>query len=140
MSPLCTALAGLVPVGAAPRVPVLDRDPRNAENWPCLGVSSQHGGGQAGSGVRARVCLCTCVLHTPKNSSMFHHLYSSLAASLTSSPPNFSAFSQIAATLFLGAGAGLRSPRLHSSRLPGRGQLGSQSPVYRQGWYVHHEL
>lgn len=61
MSPLCTALAGLVPVGAAPRVPVLDRDPRNAENWPCLGVSSQHGGGQAGSGVRAHVCVCVHV-------------------------------------------------------------------------------
>lgn len=64
MSPLCTALAGLVPVGAAPRVPVLDRDPRNAENWPCLGVSSQHGGGQAGSGVRAHVCVCVHVCYT----------------------------------------------------------------------------
>ena len=41
----CPALAGPVPEGAAPWAPELDRDPRNGENRPQLGVSSQCGGG-----------------------------------------------------------------------------------------------
>lgn len=47
----CPALAGLVPVGAAPWDPEGDGDPRNGENWPRLGVSGQRRGRRAGSGV-----------------------------------------------------------------------------------------
>lgn len=115
----CPALAELVPVGATPRDPEGDRDPRNGENWPQLGLSSQHGGGRAGPGVCA-MCARMCVLHTPRSPPPFRYLYSLPATSLTSSPPNFNSLTQTNSSnlwemLFPRAGgqgrrAGLQSP------------------------------
>lgn len=111
----CPALAGLAPVGAAPQDPEWTGTPEMVRTGSVWGFPVSTEAGEQGP-----VCVYMCVLHTPRSPPPFLQLYSSPAASLTSSPPNFNAFTQtnssnLGETLFLGARgwgrwAGLQSP------------------------------